>query len=505
MCAQPAAAATLMVGPGQTYATPCSAIGAAQAGDVIQVDASGSYSGDTCSWSTDNLTITGINGRAKIDITGVTPSEEKGIFTIEGTASATIENFELSGAAISSADGNNGAGIRHQGLNLTVRNCFIHNNQDGILGTPATANTGTVLIENSEFSANGAGDGYSHNMYIGDYAQFTLQYSYSHDANVGHLVKSRAYTTYVLYNRLTDEVGGMASYETDIPNAGTAYLIGNVIEQSMTTQNPTIVSFGEEGVPAGTDRVIETLPAGYDTHLFVVNNTILNTLGSGTFVNDATTTPAILTNDIFYNGGTVTNQSSAARTTCFDSSMGDPMFVDVASYDVNLLAGSPCINSGSNPGANGSQSLTPVFEYVQPLSEEVRVIVGPAIDIGAYEYGNPDDAGLPADDAGGSMGADSSGPADGGESAEAGRRPDAAADDDGQVAIGSEEGGHALADGGARSPPGSSSGCGCTLAGDVEPAAWGLVGAATLVAGCVGRRARRRRSSVEREPVRRMR
>ena len=494
MCAQPAAAATLMVGPGQTYATPCSAIGAAQAGDVIQVDASGSYSGDTCSWSTDNLTITGINGRAKIDITGVTPSEEKGIFTIEGTASATIENFELSGAAISSADGNNGAGIRHQGLNLTVRNCFIHNNQDGILGTPATANTGTVLIENSEFSANGAGDGYSHNMYIGDYAQFTLQYSYSHDANVGHLVKSRAYTTYVLYNRLTDEVGGMASYETDIPNAGTAYLIGNVIEQSMTTQNPTIVSFGEEGVPAG-----------YDTHLFVVNNTILNTLGSGTFVNDATTTPAILTNDIFYNGGTVTNQSSAARTTCFDSSMGDPMFVDVASYDVNLLAGSPCINSGSNPGANGSQSLTPVFEYVQPLSEEVRVIVGPAIDIGAYEYGNPDDAGLPADDAGGSMGADSSGPADGGESAEAGRRPDAAADDDGQVAIGSEEGGHALADGGARSPPGSSSGCGCTLAGDVEPAAWGLVGAATLVAGCVGRRARRRRSSVEREPVRRMR
>ena len=473
--AAPAAAATLTVGPGQTYATPCAAIAMAHAGDIIQVDAAGNYAGDTCSWSTDNLTVAGVNGRAKIDLTGVAPSGDKGIFTIEGTASATIENFELSGAAISSANGNNGAGIRHQGLNLTVRNCFIHNNQDGILAAPATANTGTVLIESSEFSANGAGDGFSHNMYIGNYATFTLQYSYSHDANVGHLVKSRAYNTNVLYNRLTDETGGMASYETDIPNAGTAYFIGNLIEQSATTQNSTIVTFGEEGVPAG-----------YDTHLFVVNNTILNTLGSGTFVNDATSTPAVLTNDIFYNGGTITNQASAVLTTNFDKSMGDPMFVDVTNYDVHLMAGSPCVDHGTNPGANGSQSLTPLFEYVQPLSEEARVVVGSAIDIGAYEYGNPADAGSPAVDASGPTDATSSG-------ADAGTAPDAAAAaEDGSGPIGGEEGGGGSVDGGVSgAKPGSSGGCGCTLAGDSQTAPWGLVGGAILVAGVIGRRARR--------------
>jgi hypothetical protein len=380
-CAAPAAAATLLVGPGQTYAKPCAAIAAAHAGDIVQVDASGNYAGDTCSWSTDNLTIAGVNGRAKIDLTGVAPSGGKGIFTIEGTASATIENFELSGAAISVAEGNNGAGIRHQGLNLTVRNCFIHDNQDGILGGPATPNTGTVLIENSEFSGNGAGDGFSHNMYIGNYAKFILEYSYSHGAKVGHLVKSRAYSTYILYNRLTDETGGMASYEADIPNAGTAYVIGNIIEQSATTQNPTMLTFGEEGVPVG-----------YDAHLSVVNNTFLNALGSGVFVNDATTTPADLTNDIFYGGGTITNQASAVRTTSFDSSQGDPMFVNLASYDLNLEVGSPCIDRGSDPGTSGTQSLAPTFEYVHPLSEDVRVVVGAAIDIGAYEYGNPADA-----------------------------------------------------------------------------------------------------------------
>src|SRR5256885_3276169 len=157
-------AGTLTVGPGKTYPKPCAAIAAAQPGDVIEVDA-GSYDGDTCAWATDNLTVRGVNGRAKIDLTGVTPAQQKGIFTISA-ANATVENFELSGAAISQAAGNNGAGIRHQGLNLTVRNCFFHDNQDGILGSPSTAGQGTVLIERSEFAHNGAGDGFSHNMYL---------------------------------------------------------------------------------------------------------------------------------------------------------------------------------------------------------------------------------------------------------------------------------------------------------------------------------------------------
>ena len=374
--AAPAMAATLTVGPGKTYTKPCQAIAAAQAGDVIEVDAAGSYAGDTCAWSTDNLTVRGVNGRAKIDITGVTPVQQKGLFTIAAN-NATIENMELSGAAISAGAGNNGAGIRHQGLNLTVRNCYFHDNQNGILGAPATANMGQVLIENSEFANNGAGDGFTHNMYIGNYAQFTLRYSYSHAVKVGHLVKSRAYTSMILYNRITDEVGGTGSYEVDLPNGGTAYLIGNLIEQSAASQNPTIIAFGEEGT------------TGYDDHLFVVNNTILNNLKSGTFVNDVGTSPAALTNNIFWNGGKIASQTSAVLTANYDSSLGDPKFTDVTNFDVHLLAGSPCIDQGKAPGSNNTQSLQPTEEYVQPISEVARSVGGAAIDIGAYEYQNP--------------------------------------------------------------------------------------------------------------------
>jgi MYXO-CTERM domain-containing protein len=483
--ASPGMAATILVGPGQTYTKPCQAIAVAQAGDVIQVDASGSYDGDTCAWSTDNLTITGVNGRAKIDLTGVTPAQQKGIFTIGGTASATIENFELSGAAISSSAGNNGAGIRHQGLNLTVRNCFIHDNQDGILAAPTTANTGTILVENTELSSNGAGDGYSHNLYIGDFAELTMRFSYSHLAKVGHLFKSRAYITNVLYNRLSDETGGTASYEVDIPNGGTGVVLGNLIEQSATTQNPNIITFGEEG-----------LPAGYDSHLYVVNNTVLNDLGSGTFVVDAATTPAVITNNIFASGGTPSSQPGAVLTTNFTT--GNPMFAGVASYDVSLLAGSPCIDKGTAPGTSSQGSLSPVFEYVHPLSEVARTVVGAAIDIGAYEYGIAEDAGVIGPDAsppdgaagsssgGGSGGASGSG---GGSGSGAGSGSGGSSGGSSGAGSGSSGGGADAGGGNGASSSGSSGGCGCRVAGMPRDVALALPG----LVGLVGLAARRRR------------
>jgi hypothetical protein len=464
-----ARAMTLQVGPGKTYATPCAAIAAASAGDTIQVDGTGSYGADNCSWSTDNLTIQGVNGRPKIDLAGTMPSDQKGIFTVYAN-NATIDNFELSGAAIDGGTGpgdSNGAGIRHQGLNLTVKNCYIHDNQDGVLGAPITPNTGSVTIENTEFSNNGEGDGYTHNMYLGDYTTITVEFSYSHHSNVGHLLKSRAYTSFILYNRLSDETGGTGSYELDLPNAGTAYVIGNIIEQSAATQNPNIVTFGEEGVPSG-----------YDSHLYLVNNTILNDLASGTFVQNATSTAAMLTNNIFFGGGTVSSNGADILLTNYSGS--SPMFVDEGAIDVHLLAGSPCINAGTDPGKAGSESLEPVFEYVQPESSVARAVVGSAIDIGAYEFGLPD-GGAPSRDSG-TPARDGSVP-----SSDGGAHSDS---------------GTTHGDGGAGMPPtspggsGSSGGCGCWVAAGADSGGWSAwMGEALVGLFALRRTAKARRRS----------
>jgi hypothetical protein len=360
-----ASANTLEVGPNQPYPTPCAAIGSAQAGDRIEVDASGNYDGDTCEWTTDNLTVVGINGRAKIDLTGVTPAQDKGIFTIDAP-NATIESFEFSGAAISQADGNNGAGIRHGGVNLTVIDCYFHDNQDGILGSPPSAGSGSVTIQTSELYNNGAGDGFSHNMYLGDYGTVTVIGSYSHHANVGHLLKSRGYVNNIMYNALLDESGGTASYEIDLPQGGTSTIIGNFIEQSAASMNPLIITSGEE------------TPLNPTQQIYLVNNTIVNDLSSGTFTSFVAGTTSLVENNIFHGAGSI--DMASTLTTNWTDAQGDPMLG--SNYD--LVAGSPCIDTGTLP----MQSLIPTMEYVAPLTLAQRSIAGSAIDIGADELGS---------------------------------------------------------------------------------------------------------------------
>ncbi len=362
-----ASAATLQVGPGKTFATPCAALAVAADGDTIQIDPV-LYSGDVCAFSQNNLTIQGVNGRAHIDANKKS-AQNKGIWVPSGS-NLLVENIEFSGATSTSK---NGAGIRAQGVNWTVRNCYFHDNQDGILESNIAGSN--ILIEYSEFARNGYRDGMSHNLYIGHSASLTFRFNYSHDSIVGHLLKSRSAVNYVLYNRLTDE-SGTGSYEIDLPNGGTSYVIGNLIEQGTNSQNSTIVTYLEEGV--------NVMNPGMD--LYVINNSIVNDLSSGTFVNIGTadTVPAVIKNNIFVGPGTLTNQTGATLANNFS---GNPLFVNQAGFDYHLTSGSPAIDAGANPGSANGFSLTPVFEYVHPARGEGRVTTGAAIDIGAYEFG----------------------------------------------------------------------------------------------------------------------
>ena len=368
LCALTAGAATLTVGPGQQFATPCAALAVAADGDTIQIQAA-LYSGDVCAFSQNNLTIQGVNGRPHIDANKKS-AQDKGIWVPSGS-NLLVDNIEFSGATSTSK---NGAGIRASGVNWTVRHCYFHDNQDGILESNIAGSN--ILIEFTEFARNGYRNGMSHNLYIGHAGQLTFQYNYSHDSIVGHLLKSRAAVNYVLYNRLTDE-SGTGSYEVDLPNGGTSYVIGNLIEQGVNSQNSTIVTYLEEGVNSQNP--------GMD--LYVINNSIVNDLTSGTFVfiGTAGTVPASIKNNIFVGPGTLTNQTNAVLANNFS---GNPLFVNQANFDYHLTAGSPAIDAGTNPGSANGFSLTPVFDYVHPACGETRSIVGSAIDIGAYEFGN---------------------------------------------------------------------------------------------------------------------
>jgi hypothetical protein len=362
------------------YALPSQAAAAAHDGDTVEIYSNGNYNGDTCQWTQNNLTIEGVGGgRAHIDLTGVTPYGYKGIWVFPGT-NITVNNMELSGAHDKHGNkGRNFAGIRFQGNTLTLNNDYFHNNDDGILTGAVNTSLGptsNITITGCEFANNGYGDGQSHNMYIGQVTSFTLENSYSHDANQGHLVKSRALTNYILYNRLQDGAAptSTASYELDLPQGGTSYVIGNIIEQGPYSANHTIISYSEESTK------------NPDQSLYLVNNTIVNDYsGGGIFLAlpDASSS-ALIENNIFCGPGTVV--SGPGSTTMITNLVSNsPGFVDQANYNYHLTSTSPAINAGTTPGTVNGFNLAPMYEYVDQLQLQTRPVNG-QIDIGAFEF-----------------------------------------------------------------------------------------------------------------------
>jgi|GEM_PF-821807 len=360
----PNSADIIQVGTGKAYSVPSEAAAVAVDGDTIEIDA-GRYVGDVAVWRQNNLTIRGVNGQAHLMANGKN-AEGKGTWVIKGN-NTIVENIEFSGATVSDL---NGAGIRQEGTGLTVRNCYFHDNQEGIL-TGSDSNS-DILIEHSEFANNGYGDGQSHNIYVNNVRSFTLRYSYIHHAKIGHNVKTRAEENFILYNRIMDEIDGTSSYAVDLPNGGISYLIGNLIQQGPNADNSTIVSFGAEGLKNKTNE------------FYAVNNTIVNDRFTGTFVYiDSGASVSKLINNLFVGSGTVLRGPGELITNMESST--DPGFLDITGFNYRLTTTSSAIDAGSLPGSANGFDLTPTWQYVHPLGREERNIQG-TIDVGAYEF-----------------------------------------------------------------------------------------------------------------------
>ena len=371
----PAYAATRDVGPGKPYATPCRAFAAAAAGDLIQITGNTTYSGDVCAITKSNLTIRGVNGRPRIDAAGKN-ALGKGTWVVQGS-NVVIENVEMLGAKVPDA---NGAALRLEGTNFTLRKSFIHDNQNGILSGANTASN--ILIETTEFGHNGGGTGQTHNVYIGNVGSLTFRYNFSHDAHVGHNLKSRARVNTIVYNRFSSTPAGQTgttasgkpSYEIDLPNAGTSYIIGNVIHQPALHSNPNMVAYGEEGASN----------PGHD--LYIVNNTFLNDdtyRGNFVMVGSGVTKKVMMQNNIFSGVGTVTNQSGAVQKTNYRAN--SVSFVNRSTWDLRPTSNVAIINAASTPGTSlTGVSLKSIAHYKHIANGLTRPVLG-AMDIGAYE------------------------------------------------------------------------------------------------------------------------
>lgn len=252
----------LRVGPGRQYDRPGAAAWNARDGDVIEIDV-GVYD-DCATWRANNLTIRGNGGRAHVRDK---ICAGKAIWITQGR-NITIENIEFSGMR---APDRNGAGIRHEGAGLTVRDSSFHDGEEGILGGGARPGD-VVTIENSRFARLGRA-GQAHGIYIGKADRLVVKGSLFRDCSgQGHCLKSLAKRTEISCSVIAS-LKGDSSYEIDLPAGGRAELRDNIIEQGPRSENPTIIAFGESAHDATIAYAEQTL--------ILHGNTIINDRARG--------------------------------------------------------------------------------------------------------------------------------------------------------------------------------------------------------------------------------
>jgi hypothetical protein len=354
----------LRVGPQHELRSPGAAAKVARDGDTIEIEA-GVYPGDAAVWRQSNLTIRAIGGRAHLRADGA-HAEGKALWVIKG-ARTTIEGIEFSGVKVADR---NGAGIRLEGPGLTVRNCFFHHNENGILG--GSSSESDVVIEHSEFAHNGFGDGQSHNLYIGSVRTLILRYSYVHHAVVGHNVKSRALKNLIAYNRIMDERDGGASYAIDLPDGGLSIVMGNLIQQGPANENRTLVAYGAEGYKNPLNE------------LYFASNTMVNDDPRGgrfLFIRSGAHAVRIV-NNLFAGPGELGAGNAEFRS---NRRVGKADFADWTNFDYRLKPGAAGIGRGSDPGSAYGVALRPSADYQHPLKMRPRRSSGP-LDLGALEF-----------------------------------------------------------------------------------------------------------------------
>jgi len=353
----------LRVGPDEELKAPSDAARIAGDGDIVEI-AAGTYTRDVAVWTASDLWIRAVGGKVVLDSRGRTAGDQ-GIWVIRGD-NTLLEGIRFTGAR---SPERNGSGIRLLARNLWVRNSEFHDNETGLLSYNEPG--GEVLVEQSLFTDNGAGDGYSHNIYVGRADRFIFRFNYSAGVWIGHQVKSRALDNFILYNRLADEDEGRSSYTIDLPEGGFALVLGNELQQGPYTVNKHMVSLGAE------------VPAGREHRFIFAHNTFYNNTSPATFIRDATGAGVSLVNNLFAGASANLAVKNNLRTgNIFD---GAPYLRAPRERDYRLRATAAIIDMGETLDTVDGTSITPQYEYVHPAGAEPRHTAWRP-DPGAHEF-----------------------------------------------------------------------------------------------------------------------
>ena len=155
------------------------------------------------------------------------------------------------------------------------------------------------------------------------------------------------------------------------PNGGETYVVGNIIQQADTTENPHLVSFGVEGY---------SWPA---SALYMVNNTLLSEKkAGGVFLRVSKgARAALVVNNVLHGQATFDIGLAAIFHSNPEAQRAD--FADMDAGDWRLTANSRLLGRAVDPGEANGVSLRPVREYRHPAQSAPTT--GSALQPGALQ------------------------------------------------------------------------------------------------------------------------
>ena len=170
--------------------------------------------------------------------------EGKAALIIRGN-DTTITGLECSHIQLQS----NGACIRQEGRNLTLRNMFIHHTEMGIL---TGDNVGSVVIEDSRFEDSvGSRSFLGHSIYIGATEELIVRRTQVlRSGGRGHGIKSRARNT-LIEDSVVASLEATQSRLIDISEGGNIIVRRNLLQQGPNADNDDLIGIALERLPEG--------------------------------------------------------------------------------------------------------------------------------------------------------------------------------------------------------------------------------------------------------------
>jgi len=175
------------------------------------------------------------------------PIEGKAAIVVSGS-NTLIEQIECYGIKVSD---NNGACVRQQGRDLTLRGVYFHDSQQGILSAHGS---GSLTIEFSRFENLGK-IGRAHAIYANNETLVIRDSTIINSVSQGHEIKSRARSTTIV-NSIVGSIDTEDSRTIDISNGGTLLVENSILLQGRNTKNRQLIGYALEGSDDERDNTI---------------------------------------------------------------------------------------------------------------------------------------------------------------------------------------------------------------------------------------------------------